>query len=294
MVRARFTFVAILLVLSFSCKNEQNPSITSDFDVSEPDIDSERETVKQIFYSIYLPTEMSRVFESVGANFDPDIVSSAENFSQYTEDFDIALGLGVYGVDLSYARLFDQSALMARYFSNISIMAGKLGIPEEYYENKFREVEENFSNRDSVIYILTDIYEKTDEYLKTNGKSEYASIIMLGAWAEALFIASEIFGKDPTNMEIMDRIAEQKYSLNSIISLLSNYHDNIRITEYLLMLKRLRKAYDRFEIYYYKTDLEIDTVEKYIAADDYKSEFEPSIANEIIDLIHEIRMDIIY
>ncbi len=293
MVRARFTFVVLLLFLSFSCKNEQNPSITSDFDVSDPDIDSERETVKQIFYSIYLPTEMSRVFESVGANFDPDIVSSAENFSQYTEDFDIALGLGVYGVDLSYARLFDQSALMARYFSNINIMAGKLGIPDEYYENKFREVEENFHNRDSVIYILTDIYEKTDEYLKANGKSEHAAIIVLGAWAEALYIASGIFGKDPTNMEIMDRIAEQKYSLNSIISLLSNYQDNIRITEYLLMLKRLRKAYDRFEIYYYKTDFEIDTIEKVIAADDYKSEFEPSIANEIIDLIYEIRMDII-
>lgn len=249
--------------------------------------------VREIFYNMYLPEEMSRIFEQVGANFDPDIPVSPENFSRYQEPSDIAVAIGAYGVDLNYAKLFDQSAMTASYFSVIQILSEKLGIPEEYYEDLFNRIEEGPVERDTLAMIATQIYEKTDTYLTGNGKGASAALIVMGGWVEALYIASRIYKSNPSNMEILDRISEQKYSLNSLIYLMNNYQDNLVNARYLLYLKRLKKAFDRYEIYFEEDDFDLDTANRMILARDYTSDMTEDIALEIAILIKEIREEII-
>ena len=156
-----------------------------------------------------------------------------------------------------------------------------------------KKIEENISQKDSLITYTTEMYERIDHFLKENNNNGYAALIVMGGWIEALYIASEIFDKNLDNIEIMDRIAEQKYSLNSLISLLSNYQEDIKVAEYLLMLKRLREAYDKFEIYYERSGLELDTIEKQITAEGYDSGVTTDIIMEIGNLIAEIRMGFI-
>jgi len=285
--------VLIILLILFSgllfhCVNQEKEpeeSITEEF---TPDT-TPTENVREIFYSLYLPDEISRIFENVGANFDPDIPNSPDNFSYYSEPMDIAISLGVYGVDLNYARLFEQNALTANYFTVIQILSEKLGISDNYYEDLFKRLENEYQNRDTVATIAGQVYERTDDFLKSRGQDSHAALIVFGAWIEALYIACEILEDNPENIEILDRIAEQKYSLNSLIFLLSNYNDPIEITEYVLMLKRLRKAFDRFEIYFQKDQFFMDTVNQRITASEYESEFDMHIASEISGIVREIR-----
>ncbi len=288
--RTIILFIVISVIFSCKANHEEEEKISSPevsrFETTGPE---EEFDMKVIFYGVYLPTEMSGIFERVGANYDPSLLHSPDIFSRYDNAHSIALNIGIYGVDMSYSRLFDQSAMTAKYFSTIQLMTEKLGIPEGYFEELILKMENNISEKDSLISIATRMYEKTDKYLKQNEKDPFAALIITGGWVEALYIASEIFAANPENIEVMDRIAEQKYSLNSLITLLSNYQDDIKIAEYILLLKRLRKAFNKYEIYYAKDNFSLDTAGQQIKASEYNSDVDQEIVFEIGSLTRQIR-----
>ena len=255
--------------------------------------DFANEEFREIFYNMYLPDEMSRLFERVGANFYPEIINQADDFSRYSENIDIATAIGIYGVDLSYARLYDQNYIVAKYLTSLQLLSQKIGVPEDYYENIFNNFENSLADRDSLERLTSVLYLKTDTYLKEIGQNSHAALIVMGGWVEALYIACKILEKNSNNIEIMDRIAEQKYSLNSLISLLSNYQDDIAVAEKILMLKRLKRSFDRFDIYFQKEDFVLDTINKTISVSGYESDLSPEIALEINHIITEIRTELI-
>ena len=50
---------------------------------------------------------------------------------------------------------------------------------------------------------------------------------------------------------------------------MNNYHADLDLAEYLLMLKNLRRTYDQFQLYYKKGDVMVDTSSKTISAESY-------------------------
>ncbi|HYW94103.1 MAG TPA: hypothetical protein VE870_00795 [Bacteroidales bacterium] len=284
--------IFLLVLMAPGCTNHQATVEKKDLAVSTTSAD-EQSNVRLIFYNMYLPPKMSEIFQKVGANYNPNILNQPDNFARYQDPHKIALNLGVYGVDLNYARMFNQSATTARYLTSIQLMTEKLGIPSSYFESLMNDMEHYYSNKDSITKIVTGIYERTDSFLKDNNHDAWAALIVTGGWVEALYISTRILRATPDNVEISDRIAEQKYSLNSLISLLSNYQDNIDVAGDLLMLKLLKKSFDRFDIYYDQDDFSIDTVTKVISTSDYHSGITPGILDEITDILSEIRVQMI-
>jgi hypothetical protein len=280
-------------MLFISCGQDKKvPGIDDEITFVQESPDPEKK-IRQIFYSMYLPDEMSRLFERVGANYNPSILNSPENFAKYTSSSDIALNLGIYGVDMSYSRMFEQTGATAKYFSSIQLLSEKLGIPRSYFEEIFEGMEEHFSDKDSLLKIAGKIFDTTDRYLKDHRFDAQAALIVAGGWVEALYIATRIYYDNPENIEIADRIAEQKYSLNSLISLLGNYQSDLKVAEYVLMLKRLRVTYEQFDFYYSTEDLQLDTITKTISATEYDSDVSPAMLSEISVIISDIRSDIV-
>jgi hypothetical protein len=282
----------MVMLIQQSCHNNDPSADSSIIKFEEPDTLTTGK-VRKIFYNMYLPTEMTRIFEKTGANYDPFILNSADNFSRYQTDYKIVVNLGIYGVDMGYTRLFEQKATLAKYFSTIQIMSEKLGIPKDHYDNLMQQLTVAYSDKELLSQLISDIYESTDAFLKENGHDSYAALIVFGGWIEALYIASKIFESNSENIEILDRIAEQKYSLNSLISLLSNFQESIKVSECILMLKQLKNSFEKFEIYYDQEDLQLDTVNKMISTSDYESSISPQIAAEINTLVSEIRQELI-
>ena len=292
-MRLVIRLILMLTISTFflSCKQEvkRNLPVSTETEFFEED----ESNVRKIFFNMYLPNEMSRLFERVGASYDPDVMNPSENISRYTTDEKIAINLGIYGVDMNYARIFNQNMVVAKYISSIKIIATKLGIPDDYYEEMLKEFEKNFNDKDSLTKIVSEIYIKTDDYLKSEKKDHYAALIVMGGWVEALYIATRIYESDNGNIEVMERIAEQKYSLNYLISLLNNYQDNTAIAEYILMLKTLKNKYDKIEIYYEQENFNIDTKENVISAKGAKIDVTPELTNEIAGIVSLIRAELV-
>jgi hypothetical protein len=108
-----------------------------------------------------------------------------------------------------------------------------------------------------------------------------------------MYIATQIYERDEGNIKLLEKIAEQKYSLNSLISLMNNYYGNEEMTEYLLMLKNLRRSFNRFQIYYKMDDVTVDTVNKVISTSKYYIDVKPENILEISSKLASLRTKIV-
>ena len=242
---------------------------------------------------MYLPGEMAKVFENSGIHYNQQLLNPIENIQKYTTSSDIALNLGVYGVDLSYTKIFGQNEKTLLYISTIRKLSQQLGIPEEQFVSAFKDIEKNVSNKDSLSKYVNELYSQADKFLKENDRHVTAALVILGGWTETLYLATQIVDKD--NKPILsERIAVQKYSLNSLMSLLNNYQNDITISKYLLLLRMLKKSFDKIEIYYEENDLMVDTINKMITTNKLNINLPPETINDIRVIIAAIRNEMIY
>jgi hypothetical protein len=200
-----------------------------------------------IFYNMYLSVEMSSLFQTTGAVYKPELLNSAEKVSDYVTSSKKALNLGVYAVDLSYAKVFEQYETAAKYFNAMEKMAEELGIPSTYFENTARRFDQNINNKDSLIAIANEVYMATDKYLRENERYSAAAQIILGGWVEALDIAVDV-ANSTKSIDIIERFAEQKTSLENVITMLDDYSDDVAIKQNLQRLKELKPMFDALVI----------------------------------------------
>ena len=241
-----------------------------------------------------LPLEMARLFDHVGANFYPEFLNPPDQFGKYIKPAKTALNLGVYGVDLSYSKMFNQHQKSVAYLTAINRLAAEMGIPREIYSVVLDNMDFFMANRDSLSTAAEKLYLDTDEFLRKDGQESAASLVAMGGWIESMYIATRILEMDRENIALQEKVAEQKYSLNSMIALMNNYHSDLDLAEYLLMLKNLRRTYDGFQIYYQKGDVAVDTTNKMISTRGYYINASPSQLSEISTKIEHLRTLIVH
>ena len=286
-------FVGFTL-LTNSCKSGKNTNEEVNFGSEMFGIlDSIPTEPKEIFYQMSLPVEMARLFEQVGANYYPEILNPTDQLSRYNNSLKIAMNLGVFGVDLSYVKIFDRQLDEVNYFGAIQKLSDELGIPEDLYSDVLNNLGKYVSNKDTLAWVATKIYRSTDDWLRKKGEGSSAAMIMTGGWIEGMYIATQIYERDQENIKLLEKIAEQKYSLNNLIALMNNYHGTEEMIEYLLMLKNLRRSFNRFQIYYKTNDVSIDTLNKVISASKYYINAKPEDILEISSKIASLRNKIV-
>lgn len=123
-----FLFVCCMsLIISCQGRNNTNELNIDSADL-EQDIFEDISTAKQIFYSLPSPLESAMIIKSSGAVFEEKLLNPISNTSKYTTNRNMALNLGIYTTDLSYASLFDQTQITIKYMDAAKKMADGLGI----------------------------------------------------------------------------------------------------------------------------------------------------------------------
>jgi hypothetical protein len=126
------TFLIFFTLILASCRSG-GKGVKKDADsvvVSGADA-SVYEDIKQaekIFYSLPSPLESAMLIKSSGALFNKDLLNPVENTKNYNSNKSMALNLGIYTCDLSFASLYDQTQLIINYMNAAKKMADGLGI----------------------------------------------------------------------------------------------------------------------------------------------------------------------
>ncbi len=265
-------------------ENEVNKISESVFNQQTDSAFSEK--MIKIFYKEPSPLEMATLMQRTNGNFYKDLLSNTANIERFSTSADMALNIGVYGVDLSYAKIFNKNQEALNSLGALKDLSSKIGIPDEHAASVFTEMEKNIATNDSLLVIINRTYSKADQFLKDNDRRSTATLIITGGWIEALYIATNIYNREENHEDILERIVVQKFSLNTLIQLLSENQNDKTVTVYLKKLLLLKKVYDKIEINFINKEIvEVDKVNKVITI---KGNEALDITNEELDNIATI------
>ena len=177
---------------------------------------------KSIFYNIPSPMETATLLKEAGAEYDKDILNDVLNVDKYTAASKQALNLGIYGADLSYASVFNNTQESMFYTSCAKKLADRLGVSNAFNDSTIERMEHFRNDRDSLLNIVSQTYWTVDAYLKENGRDNISALMIAGGWVEGLYIATQV-SLTNDSPALRKRIAEQKLSPSDLIELLGTY-----------------------------------------------------------------------
>lgn len=290
----RFAFALALAATVSSCGNSaDSDNVTTNDTAASANVEKDTKA-QNIFYSIPSPIETTSLLKGAGAKYNASYLNPIENVSKYSTAASRALNLGVYGSDLSFTSIFDQTQESMLYLRCTNKLATSLGISGAFDEATTSRIEANLENRDSLLTIISDSYWNADSYLKENGQPGVSALIIAGGWLEGLYIATQI-ANATKNDDIATRIGEQKLSLDNLVALLDTYktsNDGVNTT--LNQLKELKQIYDGIEVKTAETEVSTDKKEGVTTIDNKSSyKLTPEQLKAITDKAAQIRNKII-
>jgi len=289
-----FRHVFRALILSFflyACNPSGTQSGESDF-IADSEYPSSFSQDGEIVYALKIPTDIVNFFEETGTGFDSEITCPLLKIPLYENPEHIALLLGILGVDLSYCTLFERINESAEYYRHIELLADKLELPREIFEDSPGEQRSNLENPDSLKKQIYEIYTEMDNHFQESEQLSLASLSLLGGWLETMYIGVIIY-KDKNVLEMGDRILQQKYSLNSLSGTLANQQESLMVRRYMHTVNKLKTVYDKVEIRYETEGFEMDNTENAFHASVAEITYEPESLEEICRIILQLREDML-
>ena len=283
------------MLLTASCNRTEkvNKASAPVFSTFHPDSPKDTTRIREIYYGLLTPVEVCNIFERLGIPFNDTIILPPENRDLYMSSYKAAMNLGVYGVDMGYIKLFGVNRQTMNYFSTIKTLSNRLNMPDTFISDAIRSLDADMSNADSVTRLMNDAYAKIDEHLRQEGSEGTLGLMLMGGWIEAMYLATQL-AYDPANPDpqVVGKIAEQKYSLLSLLSFMKNYYGDPMVVFYTKKLKYLNRWFDTFEIYYQPGDVKIDTLRQVITTKGTEMTVTVGTLNEIRDYVAKLRAEI--
>ena len=252
-VPVQLTAVLLIAVLLAGCGSDKKKAGSDEFTLDAVEIDSDLmedvNNAKQIFYSLPSPLETALLIKSAGANYNEDLLNPTENTAKYTTNKSMALNLGIFTTDLSFASLFDQTQTSIQYMNAAKQMADGLGILDAIDNNTIERLEANVNNRDVIMDIISETFMNSSSFLTENERPALASIVLIGGWVEGLYIASNLVSDEPLDdNKLVERIVDQKLSFDIVLQLLDENKDNIDVANILTEINDLKETFEKITI----------------------------------------------
>jgi len=251
-------------------------------------------SIKEIYYGLMTPVEVCNIFERLDLSFNDTILNPPDNADLYMSSYKAAMNLGIYGVDMGYMKLFGVNRQTVSYFMTISKLSNRLNLPEDYLADAIRSIDRSINSADTITELMTHTYQKIDEYLRLEKSEGTLGLMMMGGWIESMYLSTQL-AFDPANPDpqVVEKIAEQKYSLLSLLTYMKNYYDDPMVVFYTKKLKYLDRWFNSFDIYYKKGDVTIDTKKKVIITTGSEMTVTVETLKQIRDYIAKLRNEII-
>jgi len=206
---------------------------------------------QNIFYAIPSPIELAQLIQKAGAKYNKDLLNSPsnDNIAKYSSNTSKALNLGVYGADLSYTSVFDDNTQESiLYLACTRKLADALGVGSAFDEKTVDRIQANTGKKDSLLTIISGSYMSTDEMLKESQRENASSLVIAGGFIEGIYLGTQLAKTSKNNADIIQRIAEQKGTLDNVIGLLTTYEKDAGVAPVLADLKSMKEIFGEVKV----------------------------------------------
>jgi len=187
--------------------------------------------VSETFFQVPSPGEMLTFIKMVAGKNNKNIsfLNSPENQKNYTDNKSKALNFGIYSCDLSYCSIFEMGSESLKYFKTVKTMGDQIGVSTALKPEILKRLERNISSPDSLAVITDDVYFSSFEALEDGRQGSTLALVVAGGWIESLYIATNL-AKFEEKSPVIERLADQKYTLENLIEFLKKHEDDSNVT----------------------------------------------------------------
>ena len=235
-----FLIIFSILLLS-NCKSGEDADVD---DLAGETLDS-IDIREEIIISMLAPSDMAvMLIDNPDLYFNKEIINPTQNSDKYNTNTKIALNIGIYTADLSYASLFEQEQITYDYLDVVKGMSEEIGITNSIEKRHLEMIKNSKLEKDDMIRIINESFMNTDAYLRENNRQRIITMILIGGWVEAQHIAVSLSKGSPnTNKQLTESILAQKISLELMTIAL----ENVQNDKMLLSLKEdIDKIYEAY------------------------------------------------
>jgi len=256
-----------------------------------PDVYEDIKQAEKIFNALPSPLESAMLIKSAGARFDDGLLNPIQNVDKYVTNKMMALNLGIYTCDLSFASLYEQTQLIIDYMNAAKKMADGLGILKAIEQSTIDRLEENINNSEVIMEIVSETFMNSNSYLEDNDQPAIASMVLVGGWFEGLYISTQLVDMDDFNgNKLVGRIIDQKLSIGILINLLESNKGNPAVDEILLQVFKLKAVFDKISITTSPVRPEFDqSSNTTVLKSEVKTDMTPAVFKELAVAVAEIR-----
>ena len=164
---------------------------------------------RNLLYELPTPFQVTEMLKQAQAGYIFDITNPVDNVGKYMTEKSRAINLGVYSADLAYAATYGQIDNTNKLLVCTSKLANELGIAGVYQPNLVEKIKEFNNNKDSLVALISNIFNATNDFLSKNNRNQVSIYIASGAFLEGLYLASSLNIVATDNSKISEIILNQ-------------------------------------------------------------------------------------
>lgn len=254
MKKQKYFYLLLLLALAAcnsgnkSAEESINDEVASSKKDSAAIVVSEK-VIDDFIHSIPSPIELSSMIQSTGADYNSAYLNPTSNLEKYSGDFQKALNLGTYGVDLGYMYIYEKTLPSIDYILSIRNLATDLKVDQFFDFNALKKLSQSGKNIDSLIDMTTRSFLHMNSYLRDQKRARISVLIVTGTWVEGMYLATQIANKK-ANKELYDRVGEQKAVLDNLLLILDVYKNAPEFANLASKFQNLKKIFEGITISY--------------------------------------------
>ncbi|MBL4753362.1 MAG: hypothetical protein JKY52_07195 [Flavobacteriales bacterium] len=221
-------------------------------DVEKVGFDSTATNVLELGNTVFCipsPVQTAILVKEVGATYDKELMNSPSNESSYSTNFQKALNLGVYGADLGYATIYEHPQDGLSYLKTVQGLADDIGVASAFSPEMIARITNNIGNQDSLLKMVGNCYRSLNSFLQENDRDDVCALVLAGGWIESTYFVTAISGTFESQ-ELVNRLAEQKTTLENLIKIIEPYYNDPQFTELLDEMYGLSEDFDNVTLEY--------------------------------------------
>jgi hypothetical protein len=288
--------VVLILVISLltGCKGgKKAPDNNATVDLSKDNavILQDIKQAEKIFQALPSPLESAMLIKSAGARFEGKLLNPVSSVNNYLTNKSMALNLGVYTCDLSFASLYEQTQLLIDYMNAAKKMADGLGILKAIEQADIDKLEENINNSEVIMDIVSKTFMNSNSFLEDNGQPATAAIVLVGGWVEGLYISTQLIDmKDFNGNKLVGRIIDQKLSIDILLNLMAGSKGNPAVDEIMVEVSKLKAVFDKIKLDSGPVSTEYDkSTNSTILKSEVKTDMTMEVFMELTAVVAQIR-----
>lgn len=206
-----------------------------------------KQEVQQFAYPLPSMFELTEMLTEINAGYIVTLSNDPAKAKTYFSDQEKAINLGSYASDLAYAITYNSQAEVEAYFQACELLARDLGLVEAFDKNLPDQIKSNINNREELIKIVTDMFEKAYSHLNGQGRTDISYLILSGSVVEGLYLATNISENAYQNPEIVKAIISQKESLVKLQALMEKSKDSDSLKDVYAHIAKINAIYAQTE-----------------------------------------------